>query len=252
MREKTGRGGGKKGLFSFFEQKTKPKRKKGKKRGREKKSISFGHKKRALLQSLAGRSLRVDGEGELVHHHDQQEDDGGHGGGKGDVPAVNGAPVLGLGDDSVHVGGSNRGRAGGVGAGGVHKVAARAIHAGKAGALRVILEGLDDSNVHEESNDDGDDNEGAESHGHKAGQGHANSEDELVADAVKEECEEEGQQDESSDQGHEHESLRGLGDVAEVAGGGIVGEHGVGAAVDRGGGLHAVQVVVDLGLVDGG
>jgi len=129
----------------------------------------------------------------------------------------------------------------------VNELAARSINA----VVRIVLEGHDDSNVHEEGDDDRDGDQSAESNGNNAGQGHSDGEDELVADAVKEKGEKEGQEDESGDQGHQDESLRGLGDVAEVTGA-IVVEDGGGTSSDRGGGLHSVQVVVDLGLVDGG
>jgi len=152
-----------------------------------------------------------------------------------------------LGDGSGGGGSVNGGGSLDFSVGGVNELAARSINA----VLRVILEGLDDTNVDEESNDDGDGDQSAESNGDNAGQGHANSEDELVADAVKEESEQEGQENESGNQGHQDESLRSLGDVADVVGGLVVVEHSAGTASNRGGGLDSVKVVVDLGLVDG-
>jgi len=134
----------------------------------------------------------------------------------------------------------------------VNELAARSINA----VVRIVLEGHDDSNVHEEGDDDRDGDQSAESNGNNAGQGHSDGEDELVADAVKEKGEKEGQEDESGDQGHQDESLRGLGDVADVLVGVVVLEVSVGlgnsAGGDRGGGLDTVEVVVDLGLVEGG
>lgn len=202
-----------------------------------------------FLQSLARRSLRVDGERELVDDDDQHEDDSGNSGSEGDVPALDGSPGEGLGD-SAGLGGSvhGHGLVGEVRVGRVNKLAARAVNA----VLGIILESLDDSNVDQEGNDDGDGDQSAESNGNNTGQGHANSEDQLVSDSVEEEGEQEGQQDESGDQGHEDESLRSLGDVADVVRGLVVVEDGGGAASNRGGGLNSVQVVVDLGLVDGG
>jgi len=117
-------------------------------------------------------------------------------------------------------------------------------------SLRIILEGLDDSDVDEEGNDDRDEDQDGEGNSDNTGQSHTDSEDELVADAVEEESEEDDHQDESGDQGHQDESLRGLGDVADVVRGLVVVEDGRrdGKSGDRG--LNSVQVVVDLGLVD--
>jgi len=197
-----------------------------------------------LLQSLSGGSLGVDGEGELVDNNDQHEDQSGDGGSEGNVPALNGSPgqVLGVGSrDSLE--GSD-----GLNRGGINELAARAINA----VGSIILEGLDDSNVDEEGNDDGDGDQSAESNGNNAGKGHSDGEDELVADAVKEEGEQQSQKDESGNQSHQDESLRGLGNVADVVRRLVVVEHSGGKASNRGGGLDSVQVVEDLGLVNGG
>jgi len=205
----------------------------------------------AFLQSLTAAGLRVDGKRELVHHDDEDEDDSGDGGGEGDVPALNGTP----GDVLVNVaslgGATDNDGAGEGGAGVTDELAARAVNA----AGSVILESADNANVHEEGDDHGDGDQGSEEHSDNTGEGHADSEDELVADAVKEEGEEEHQQDEAGNEGNEDESLRGLGHVADVVRGLVVLEGGGGAgdsaSVGGDSGLDTVEVVVDLGLVDG-
>jgi len=203
---------------------------------------------KTLLQSLSRRCLGVDGQGELVDDNDEHEDQSGDGGGKGDVPALNGSPGERLGDGSGSGSSVNGVSSGGLDRGGINELAARSVNA----SFSIILEGLDDSNVDEEGNDDGDGDESAEEDGNNAGQSHTDGEDELVADAVEEEGEQESQKDESGDQGHQDESLRGLGDVADVVRGLVVVEDGGRDSVSGGGGLHSVQVVVNLGLVDGG
>jgi len=199
------------------------------------------------LQSLTRGSLRVDGKRELVHDDDEDEDDGGEGGGKGDVPTLDGSPGEGLSDgsglgNSVDGGGSNN-----IGGGRIDELAARSINA----VLGVVLEGADDSDVDEEGDDHGDQDDGSEENSDHTGEGHADSEDELVADAVKEEGEEDNHEDEGGQEGDENESLGGLGDVAELGGEGVVLE--VGGADGSGDGDHSldsVEVVVDLGRVD--
>jgi len=124
---------------------------------------------------------------------------------------------------------------------------ARSINA----SLRIILEGLDDSDVDEEGDDDREEDQDGEGNGNNTGQSHTDGEDELVADAVEEESEEDGHQDESGNQSHQDESLRGLGDVADVVRGLVVVEDRRRNSQSGRGGLNSVQVVVDLGLVDG-
>lgn len=143
-------------------------------------------------------------------------------------------------------GGSSAGGSGSSGGGllGVHELAARSIDAG----VRVILEGTDNTDEDKEGNDDGDHDDSSKQHSDQTGDGHSSSEDELVADTVKEEGEEEGQDDKASQQSNEDKSLGGLDDVADVSGQVVVGVGGlqVDAADSRLGGLLSREIEVNL------
>jgi len=204
------------------------------------------------LQSLSRGSLGVDGKRKLVHNDDEEEDDSGEGGSNGDVPSLDGSPCLGVhqssaGSGSVTVLG---GGGGGLGGGGGHKHAARTVSA----VLGIGSEGTNDSNEDEEGNDDGDHNDGGEQHSNKTGDGHSGGEDELVADTVKEEGEQEGQNHESSKEGNEDKSLGGLDNVADVGGQAVVVVGGLkGRSANSGvNSLHSSEIVVNFGVRLGG
>lgn len=197
-----------------------------------------------FLQGLTRGSLRVDGERELVDNDDQDEDDGGQSGGQGDVPTVDGSPGQGLGHGA---GGAVVDVVVLVGGGGINELAARTVNA----SLSVVLEGTDNPDVDKEGNDHRDQDESSEENSDDTGEGHADGEDELVADAVKEEGEEEHQKDEGSQQSNQNECLRSLGDVTELSAQSVVLEVG-GADSSKVGddGLHAIEVIIDLGRVN--
>jgi len=177
---------------------------------------------RGHLQSLTGRSLRVDGEGELVDENNNQQNQSNGDGGQDNVPAGLGTPLLKLGGGSVVR--VNRGGEG----------AARAIV-----AVRVVrLEGVGQANKSQEGDDDGGESQKDKSQKNEASERHAEGEDDLVADGVEDEDQQEDSNNEGKDQADEDESLGELdGGVhlghgsARVLGAGGGGDGGVGSLV---------------------
>jgi hypothetical protein len=149
---------------------------------------------RGHLQSLTRRSLRVDGERELVDEDNNQENQSNRDGREDNVPAGLGTPLLKLGGGSV--GRVNRGGEG----------AARAIV-----ALRLVsLEGIGQANETQKGDNDGGKSQEDKSQKDEASEGHAEGEDDLVADGVKDEDQQENSNNKGEDQADQDESLSKL------------------------------------------
>ena len=179
---------------------------------------------RGHLQSLTGRSLRVDGEGELVDEDNNQKNQSDGDGGQDNVPASLGTPLLEPGGGS-----KRRGDRGG-------ECAARAIVA----VLVVSLEGVGEADETQEGDDDGGQGQEDKSQEDEAGQGHAEGEDDLVADGVKDEDKEESGDNEGKDQADQNESLGELDSCVHLG-------HSSAGVLGAGGGGDGIVSALDLG-----
>jgi hypothetical protein len=177
---------------------------------------------RGHLQSLTGRSFRVDGEGELVDEDNNQQNQSNRDGRQDNVPAGLGTPLLELGSGSeVRVNGGGKG-------------AARAIVA----VWVVSLEGVGQTNETQEGDDDGGESQKDKSQKDETGQGHAEGEDDLVADGVEDEDQQKDSNNEREDQADENKRLSEFdGGVhlghssARVLSAGSGGDGGIGSLV---------------------
>ena len=146
------------------------------------------------LQGLTGRSLRVDGERELVDEDNNQENQSNGDGRQNNVPAGLGTPLLELGAGTIVRG--HRGR----------ESAARAIV-----ALRLVsLEGVGQTDETQKGDDDGGESQEDKSQKDQASEGHAEREDNLVADGVEDEDQQDNSNNEGEDQANQNESLSKL------------------------------------------
>jgi len=149
---------------------------------------------RGHLQSLTRRSLGVDGKRELVDEDNNQQNQSNGDGRQDNVPTGLGTPFLELGSGSI-----GRGNRGGEGT-------ARAIV-----ALRLVsLEGVGKTNETQKGDDDRGKSQEDKSQQDEASERHAEGEDDLVADGVEDEDQQNDGDKEGEDQADQDEGLSKL------------------------------------------